>query len=164
VNPLKQESEMVASRILPKIEEEEDSDDAERVKQGKLDKKKVLSKKLSTSSMSSQGYRPATASSAPLAKVVMNKTARLRMANKLKEIKANNELSSASNRNIPVMTCNKSKNSLPSSCKTTNFQEKESGKKTTPTPIGKMEPWHNKSGNNSVLSSINLHSNQFNKK
>lgn len=157
---------MVASRILPKIEEEEDSDDTEKVKHGEKDKKKVLNKKLSTSSMSSQGYRPATSSSssssAPLAKVVMNKTARLRMANKLKEIKANNELSSASNRNIPVMTCNKSKNSLP--CKTTNFQEKESGKKTTPTPIGKMEPWHNKSGNKSVLSSINLHSNQFNKK
>lgn len=80
VNPLKQDAELIAARILPKIDEESED---EKLNQSVLSVKKPgFSKRLSTSSLNSGR----STCSAPLAKVVLTKTARLRMAQKFKEL------------------------------------------------------------------------------
>ena len=80
VNPLKQDAELIAARILPKIDEESEE---EKMNQSILSVKKTgFSKRLSTSSLNNGR----STCSAPLAKVVLTKTARLRMAQKFKEL------------------------------------------------------------------------------
>jgi hypothetical protein len=91
INPLKQESEMLVSRLLPKIEEESEETTDELLKRSLLHSHSTgkpgnLSKYASNSSMASSSCCTKTTqtNSALSNKIVWTKTAKLRLASKLK--------------------------------------------------------------------------------
>lgn len=80
------EAELMAARLLPKIDEESEDEKSSSNTSGLSVKKQPgLTKRLSTSSISSTRSSACGGPTASLAKVVLTKTARLRMAQKFKE-------------------------------------------------------------------------------